>query len=84
MHICFVDILLPYFLMDGLVNNLIFEVGHLHIHFGMFGARVRYDCWNIWVGEGSRCLGHDDWFTAIAVGCPKVMLQLLHSNDKLV
>ena len=43
-HVCFVDILLPQFLTDGLINTLIFEVGHLHARFGMLGARGRDDC----------------------------------------
>ena len=50
MHVCFVDTLLPQCIMAGLVNTLIFEVGHIHVCFGTFGAHVRDDCWHLWVG----------------------------------
>ena len=40
-HVYFVDILLPHFLMDILINSLIFKVGHLHVRFGMIDTLVR-------------------------------------------
>ena len=83
LHVCFVYILIPQFLTDSPVNSLLFEVGNLHVRFGTLGARGRDDFWNIWVGEGSQCIGHDGWLTAIAVGFPKVMLRLLHLPGKL-
>ena len=84
MHVCFVDTLLPQFLMDSLVNSLIFEVFHLDIRFGTLGAHVKDDCWHIWVGEGSRCLGHDEWLAAIYVVYPKVPFHLLHCPGEIV
>ena len=50
----------------------------------MFGDRSRGDCWNIWVREGSRCLGHYGWLTAIDVAWTKVPFQLLHCTVGLV
>ena len=50
MHVCFVHILLPWFLMDGLVNIILLEVGHLYIHFGDLNYRVRDYCWHLWDG----------------------------------
>ena len=68
MHVCFVDILLPRFLANILVNTLIFEVGHLHIHFGTLDVRVRGDCCHLWVGGGIRGIGHYGWLIAIGGG----------------
>ena len=83
-HVGFIHILIPQFLTDGLVNVIILEVGHLCIRLGMIDTCVRDDCWHLWFGEGLRCLGHDSWLTAIAVGRPKIILQLLHSLLVLV
>ena len=33
-HVCFVHILLTQFLMDGLINIILLEVGHLYVHYG--------------------------------------------------
>ena len=68
MHVHLIDILIHQFLMDGLVNTICFEVGHLYVYFGTLNACVRDDCWHIWIGEGRRCLGHDGWLTDITVG----------------
>ena len=51
-------ILLTQFLMDILVNIVLFEVGHFPVHLGTLGAGVRDDCWHLWVEEGFQCLGH--------------------------
>ena len=83
-HVCFLHILLPQFLTDGLVNIIIFEVGRVYFRFGTLDARVRDGFWHLWIGEGSRCLGHDGLLTGITVGFPKVMLQILHFPDELV
>ena len=85
-NVCFVEIFLPQFLTNSLINTLIFEVGHLHDHFGMLDAGVTDDCWDfwIWVGEGGQGIGHDGWLTALYVGLPKVPLQILHRTGKLV
>ena len=47
MLVYFVDILLPHFLTDSLVNSLIFKVGHLHVCFWKLNDRFRDDCWHI-------------------------------------
>ena len=59
MHVSFIQILLPQFLMDSLVNILPFKLCHLSVRLGTLGTHVRDDCWNLWVGEGCRYLGHD-------------------------
>ena len=84
MHVYFVDILIPQFLKDGLVNTILLKLGHLYVHFVTFGDRVRDDCWHIWVGEGSWCLSHYGWLTAIAVVFPNVPFHILHCPGKLV
>ena len=58
-HFCFVDILLPQFLADSLINTLNLNVGHLQVRFGLINALVRYYCWHILVGEVIKCIGHD-------------------------
>ena len=50
----------------------------------MLDTRIRDDCWNLWVREGSRCLGHNGWLITITVGFPKVPFQLLHRPGELV
>ena len=77
------QILLPRFLTDGLFNVLLFNVGCLFVRLGALDASVRYDCRHLWSGEGFLCLGHDDCITAIAVGRPKIPLQLLHCPGEL-
>ena len=44
MHVDLIHILIPLFLVDGLVNVLILEVGYLCIYLGMIEDRVRDDC----------------------------------------
>ena len=44
---------------DGLIDVLIFKVGHFYVSFGMLDASVRDDGGNLRVGEGCQCLGHD-------------------------
>ena len=84
MHVSFIHILLPQFLMDILVNIVIFEVAHFTVCLGTLGAGVRDDCWHLWVEEGFRCLGHYVWFTAITIGLTNIPLHLLHFPGKLV
>ena len=52
MHVSLIQILINQFLMDILVNIVIFEVGHFSVRLGTLGAGVRDDCWHILVGEG--------------------------------
>ena len=59
MLVYFVDILIPQFLTDSLVNSIIFKVGHLHVRFWTLHDCVRGDCWHLWIGEGLQYLGHD-------------------------
>ena len=79
MHVSFIHILLPRFLTDIIYNVLLIEVGNLSICLGTLSAFVRDDSWHLWVVEGCRCLGHDEWLTSIAVGFPKITIQLLYS-----
>ena len=83
MHVCFVEILIPRFQTDSLVDTVLFEVDYIHARFGTFDARVRGDCWHLWVGEGSQYLIHDGCLKAITVGQPKVLLQIFHRPSKL-
>ena len=77
-HVSFIHTLIPQFLIDGLVNILIFEEGNLCIHLGILDDRVRDDFWHLWVGGGFQCLSYDVWLEYIYVGCPKLPIQLLH------
>ena len=77
-------ILLPQFLMDGLANLILFEVCDICICRGMLCARVRDDCWHLWVGEGHRCLGHYRRMADISVGLPNILLQICHYPGELV
>ena len=52
MHVSLIHILINQFLMDILVNIVIFEVGHFSVRLGTLGARFRNECWHLWVGEG--------------------------------
>ena len=83
-HVGFIYIFLPQFLTDSLIDVLLFEVCHLYVSFGTLGASVRHDVWNLWVGEGRRCIGHDIWMKAIAVRCAQISFQFLHLPEKLV
>ena len=83
MHVCFLDILIPRFQVESIVDTIIFKVDHIHARSGTFYARVRGDCWHIWVGEGSQYLIHDDCLKATTVGQPKVLIQILHRPSKL-
>ena len=51
-HVSLIHILLHQFLMDILVNIVLFEVGHFSVRLRTLGAGVRDDFWNLWVGEG--------------------------------
>ena len=82
-HVNFIDICLSWFLTDGLINAIIFEVGYLCVSNGMLDACVWGDCWHLQVGEIHQCLGNDVWLSSIAVGCTKVTLQFLHITGKL-
>ena len=42
-YVYFVDILLPQFLTDSLINIILFEVGHIHVIFETLDARIRDD-----------------------------------------
>ena len=83
MHLSFIHILFPQFIIDGLVNVVIFKVGYICVHLGMLNALVRDDCCNIWSREGFRCIVCDGWLIDMAVGCPKIMLHILHLPGKL-
>ena len=78
MHVSFIHILLPQFLMGILVNIFLFKVGHLPVRIGTLDACVRDDFWHLWVGEGWKCLGHDDCLTDISVGIFKIPIHILH------
>ena len=82
-HICFINILLTQFLTDGLINIILFKVGHLCICLGTLGNRVRDDRWYLWVREGFQCLGNNIWLKYTAVGFPKIPLHILHHHGKL-
>ena len=43
MHVSFINILLSQFLMDDIVNDLIYKVCHLCLHLGTLDTRVRDD-----------------------------------------
>ena len=58
-HVCFVDILLPQFLMDILIDTLLFEVVHLCVCVGILKSYVRDDYWHLWFGGGIWGLSHD-------------------------
>ena len=83
-RVCFVDILIPHFLMGGLVNTPFFKVGRLQVHFGASETCVRDDCWILCIRESIRCLGHNLCLTAIDVGRPKLPLHILNLPGKLV
>ena len=68
----------------SLFNSLIFYVGHLCVRLGKLGTCIREYYGLIWVGKESHCLVHDVWLTAIAEGCPKVLLQLPYRPVKIV
>ena len=70
-------------MMDSPANGIIFKVGHRHVRFGIINARVRNDFRHICVSEGSRCLGHDGWLVAIAVGFPEILFHLIHFPGEL-
>ena len=83
-HVSFIKIILLQFLVDGLYSFLFFKLGHICVRLGTLDTRVKDDCWNIWVGDGFRCLGHDVWLTYITIGCPKISINILHFTGKLV
>ena len=83
MHVSFIHILLPQFLMDGL-NDIIFELGHLYVCLRTLNARARAEFWNLWAREGFRCTGYYGCLTDISVGCPNITLQILHNTGELV
>ena len=84
MHVGFMQIFLPQFLIDGLVDVLVFEVGHICVPIGTIDACVRDDFWHIWVKEGLWCIGHDIWLTAIAVGHPNILFRIIHCPGELL
>ena len=43
-HVSFIQILLPQFLMYSLINMNFFGVGHFYVYLGTIGARVRDYC----------------------------------------
>ena len=83
-HVGFINIFLPQFLTDGIIDVLLFEVGHIYVSLGMIDTRVWDDYWHIGFREGLRCLDHDVWLAAIAVGRTKVPLQFIHCTGELV
>ena len=78
------NILLPQFLTDSLVNIILLKVCHFSIFLGTLSTCVRDDCWHISVRESCRCLGHYGCLTAIVKGFPKTPFQILHPPGKLV
>ena len=83
-HVGSIHIFLPMFLMDGLINVIIFEVGNFYVSIGTLNVSVLYDGRNLWVGYGLQCLSHNGWLTAITVRCANIPLQFLHRTGKLV
>ena len=83
-HVGFIHIFIPQFLTDGIIDVIIFEIGHLYVSLGMLDTRVWDYCWHIGVGGGLRCLDHDGWLAAIAVGCTKVLIQFINCTGELV
>ena len=83
-HVGFVYIFLPWFLIDDLVDVLLFEVGHLYVTLGKVDVLVWVYCWHIQVEKGHRYIGHDGWLSDITVGRAKVPLQLIHHPGELV
>ena len=75
--------LLTQFLIYGLVNVIIFEVGHFCVSIVTLETCIRDDGWYLWVGEIHRCLNNDGWMADIAVGHAKVLLQILHVTRKV-
>ena len=67
-HVGLIHILLHHFLMDILVNIVLFEVGRFSVRLGMLGAGISGDCFHHWVVEGCRCLGHCVCLKYIPVG----------------
>ena len=84
MHVNFIHILLIKFLMDSLVNIILFKLGHFSVHIETLSTRVRDGCWCIWVREGCRCLSRDGWLTDIYEGRPKIPIYIFHSPEKRV
>ena len=83
-YVGFIHLFLPQFLTDGLVNILLFEVGHLCVSIGMLDDRVRDYGWHIRVGVGCQCLINYGWMADIALDRAKIPLQFLHHPGKLV
>ena len=80
MHVNFIHILLPQFMIDCLVGVLLFEVGHISVSIGIFDACVWYYFWHLQVRKVRQCLGHDGVLEAISVGRAKAPLQFLQCN----
>ena len=84
MHVGFIFIFIPQFLMDGLIGVLLFNMGHFGVSFGVLGSIVCHDSWNILLVEGIRFLGGDLRLKYIAVCCTQILSQFLHRPVKLV
>ena len=82
MHVGFVYISLPQFLMAGLTDVLIFVIGHIYVNFVIIGASLRHDGWCIWFREGRRCLGHDLCLIYIFVHHAQIPFQFIHCPGK--
>ena len=57
-HVGFIHIFLPQFMIYVLINILLLKVGNLYASFRTIDASVSHDGWNIRVEEGRWCLGH--------------------------
>ena len=69
--------------MDGLIDILLLDLGHLSICFWEISTQLsggRY----LWIREVGGSFIHDGWLTAVTVGCSEVSLQLLHCSGELV
>ena len=69
---------------DGLIDVLIFKVGHFYVSFGMLGASVHDDGENLRVREGCQCLGHDRLLETITVRCFNIPFYLFHRPVEIV
>ena len=83
-YVSFIHIFLPNDITDGLINALLFEVGHICVSPGTLDSRAWDYFFHLCVGGGLRCLFRGGYMSYIAVGCAKLLLQILHRPGKLV
>ena len=46
-YVGFIHIFIPQFLMDDIINVLLFEVGHIYVSFGIIGVSACHNVQNI-------------------------------------